>query len=589
MTHTTDPAFEAGRESELERGKDQHRKDRQDKGEHRKAAPAKSEHGRAEQPGRRRGKGLHRRQFLGGMAGAGIGAVVAGGAAFSLLSDAGKNKAGAATNTATLSIPDLLEGTTSDGTTTFTLEAKTGSHEVLSGVTSDTMGYNQDFLGPTMKWTNGDVVLLNITNSIGADTTVHFHGAHVPAKMDGGPQVAFADGETWSPTFTVKDPATTLWYHPHALGTTAQQAVHGLAGMIIVEDDTDTSAALPSDYGVDDIPLIFQCLAVDADGDIKYEATGYRESDVSFPLLLNGTNVDDTTLTFTATKTRTRFRCLNASPSDIITIQRSDGGNLTQIATDQGYLAEAADVTTIRLVAGARAEFVLDLSDDVTLQAVVTTGWIRGGSGTFDVLAVTASGTDTVDDLPSTLNTIDRYDTSDFTARTITLGNSGATMLINGSAGTSMDSMAMISTTLGSKEIWTIKNSTQLEHSFHLHDVPYQLISINGEDPTGVQLGWYDTYEVVGGGSIVIAMEFTDFADDTYMYMLHCHLLQHEDEGMMASLMITDDGSSSTSTSTDTSDSSDSTATASASASASASDSASESASASASASATDS
>ncbi|MFJ4786907.1 multicopper oxidase family protein [Streptomyces sp. NPDC088794] len=524
MTDSTEPGTGTGRS---------------DKGVHRKAGQAKTEHTKTSRG--RGGKGVHRRKFLGGMAGAaGLAAVAAAGTTFSLLTDAKGNKAGAATSTATLTVPDLLEGTTADSTTTFTLEAKTGTHEVISGVTSTTMGYNQDFLGPTLKWTNGNAVVLNITNNIGEDTTVHFHGAHVPPKMDGGPQVAFADGETWSPSFTVKDPATTLWYHPHALGTTAKQAVHGLAGMIIVEDSTDASAALPSDYGVDDVPLIFQSLAVDTDGDIKYDAAGYRLSTTAFPLLLNGTNVDDTTLTFTATKTRTRFRALNASPSDIITIQRSDGGTLTQISTDQGYLTAATEVTTIRLVAGARAEFVMDLSADATLQAVVTTGWIRGGSGTYDVLAVTASGTDTPDDLPSTLNTIERYDTSDFTARTITLGQNGATMLINGSAGTTMAAMAMISTTVGAKEIWTIQNATQLEHSFHLHDVPYQLISVNGEDPTGVQLGWYDTYEVVGGGSIEIAMEFTDFSDDTYMYMLHCHLLQHEDEGMMASLMVTE-------------------------------------------------
>lgn len=491
-------------------------------------------------PRRRRGRGVHRRQFLGGMAGAGIGAVAAGGATFSLLGGAGGDRADAATGTATLTVPGLLEGTTSGTTTTFTLEARTGSHEVVSGVTSSTMGYNQAFLGPTMKWTKGDTVLLDITNSIGEDTTVHFHGAHVPAKMDGGPQVAFADGDTWSPTFEVKDEAKTLWYHPHALGTTAKQAVHGLAGLIIVEDDSDTSAALPSDYGTDDIPIVLQCLAADSAGGIKYDLTGYLASGLSYPLLCNGTNVDDTTLTFEATKTRTRFRILNASPSDIITVQRSDGGSMTQIATDQGCLAEAAEVTTIRLVAGARAEMVMDLTDDVTLQAVVTTGWVRGGSGTYDFLTVTASGTDTPDDLPSPLTTIDRYDTSDFTARTITLGQSGTSMLINGAAGTTMAAMAMISTTLGAKEIWTVRNSTQLEHSFHLHDVPFQLVSINGEDPSGVELGWYDTFEVVGGGSIEIAMEFTDFADDTYMYMLHCHLLQHEDEGMMASLMVTE-------------------------------------------------
>ncbi|NUR40951.1 MAG: multicopper oxidase domain-containing protein [Streptomyces sp.] len=521
MTHTTDPASGAGQQRKGAHAS----RERGVKGEHTKEGGGR--------------KGLHRRKFLGGVAGAaGLAAVGAAGAVFSLLTEGNSNRAAAADGT--LTIPELLEGTTSDGTTTYTLEAQTGTSEVLSGVTSSTAGYNQSFLGPTMKWTKGDVVALDITNGLDEETTVHFHGAHVPPSMDGGPQNAFSAGATWEPTFTVLDEAKTLWYHPHALGTTAKQAVHGLAGMIIVEDDSDVSAALPSEYGVDDIPLIFQCLAVDSAGDIKYDQTGYLSSGLSFPVLVNGTNVDDTTLGFTATKTRTRFRALNASPSDIITLQRSDGGTLTQIATEQGYLTEAAEVTTIRLVAGSRAEFVMDVTEDVTLQVVITTGWIRGGSGTFDFLTVNAGGTDTPDDLPSTLNTIERYDTSDFTARTITLSNTGATMKINGSAGLTMSSMAMISTTLGAKEIWTVTNASQLEHSFHLHDVPYQLVSINGEAPTGVDLGWRDTYEVVGGGTIVIAMEFTDFADDTYMYMLHCHLLQHEDEGMMASLMVTE-------------------------------------------------
>ncbi|MFJ3666546.1 multicopper oxidase family protein [Streptomyces sp. NPDC090106] len=521
MTHTTDPAPDSGRAEQ------------QGKGVHaRRERGVKSEHGK----GSRGGKGLHRRTFLGGMAGAGLASVGVAGALFSLLTDGNGNRAAAADGT--LPVPELLEGTASDGVHTFTLEARTGTAEVLGGVTSTTAGYNGAFLGPTMKWTTGDTVLVNITNSLGDDTTVHFHGAHVPAEMDGGPQNAFADGETWSPTFEVLDEAKTLWYHPHALGTTAEQVVHGLAGMIIVDDASTVSDALPTEYGVDDVPLVLQCLAVDDEGDIKYDLTGYLGGDLNFPLLCNGANVDDTTLGFTATRTRTRFRVLNASPSDILTVQRGDGGTLTQIATDQGYLTEPAEVTGIRLVAGARAEFVLDLSDAVTLQAIVTTGWVRGGSGTYDFLTVTPDASDSPDDLPGTLATITRYDTADFAARTITLGQSGLNMTVNGSVGTTMAAMATIMTTLDAEEVWTIVNSTQLEHSFHLHDVPFQLVEINGEEPAGVDLGWFDTYEVVGGGSIKIAMKFSDFADDTYMYMLHCHLLQHEDEGMMASLMV---------------------------------------------------
>lgn len=491
---------------------------------------------------RRSGKGLHRRRFLGGLIGAGA-ALTTATAALSFIEFADdKSRASAATTstTGTLVVPELLTATTSDSTSVFTLDMQTGKYEVLSGVSSATAGFNGSFLGPTIKVTNGDTVQIDVTNNLGEDTTVHWHGAHVPAKVDGGPQVAFADGETWSPSFTVNQEAATLWYHPHALGTTAKQVSMGLAGMLIVEDDSDATAALPSDYGVDDIPLIFQCLAVDDDGEIKYDLAGYQEQGLNFPLLVNGTNVDDTTLTFTATTKRVRFRLLNASLSDIITISRSDGETLTQIATEQAYLTEATEVEEIRLVAGSRAEIVMDLSDAAALQAVITTGWITGGSGTYEFLSISAEGTDSPDDLPDTLNTITRYDTADFTARTITLNNTGATMTVNGNAGTTMAGMTMLSTTLGAKEIWTVVNSSQLEHSFHLHDVPFQIVSINGVAPTGVNLGWKDTVEVIGAATIKIAMEFTDYADDTYMYMLHCHLAQHEDEGMMAALMVTE-------------------------------------------------
>lgn len=471
--------------------------------------------------------------------------------------------ASSATSTATLTIPTLLSPTTttssatasdsasasatatSSGTvSTYTLTMETGTHEVLSGVSSSTYGFNGSFLGPTMQWTDGDTVQLNITNELGAETTVHFHGAHVPAKYDGGPQLAFSSGSTWSPEFTVDQPASTLWYHPHALGTTAEQIAKGLAGMIIVNDSSTASSDLPSTYGTDDIPIILQCLAVDTSGGIKYDLSGYNSSNsLEFPVLCNGTNVDSTTLTFTATKTRTRFRLLNASLADIITVSRTDGGDMTQIATEQGYLTEAETVTSIRLIAGERAEIVLDIASGstVTLQAVITTGWVKGGSGTYEFLTVTGAGTDTPATLPTSLNTITRYsDTSGFTARSIKLQQSGTTMEINGVAGTTMSAMEsnMITTTVGAKELWTITNTTQLEHSFHLHDVPFQIISVNGSAPTGAYLGWKDMVEVTGGSVVEIAMEFTDYYDSTYMYMLHCHIAPHEDEGMMLGLMV---------------------------------------------------
>ena len=346
---------------------------------------------------------------------------------------------------------------------------ETGTHEVLSGVSSSTYGFNGPFLGPTMRWTDSEAVRLDITNHLGADSTVHFHGAHVPAKDDGGPQLAFADGRTWSPSFTVNQQAATLWYHPHALGTTSEQIAKGLAGMILVEDDNSAGARLPSDYGVDDIPLILQCLAVDSSGDIKYDFNGYSSNDLQFPLLCNGANVQSNTLTYTATRKRIRLRLLNGSLADILTVSRTDGGSMTQIATEQGYLDTPEAITGIRLVAGERAEICLDLTGPVTLQTEITAGYIKGGSGIHPFLTIIPEGTDSPAPLPTKLNSITRYDTSSFTERTIDLQQVNAdTMAINGVSGTSMDAMMenMITTTLGAKEIWTINNQTAVEHSF---------------------------------------------------------------------------------------------------------------------------
>jgi suppressor of ftsI/bilirubin oxidase len=113
-------------------------------------------------------------------------------------------------------------------------------------------------------------------------------------------------------------------------------------------------------------------------------------------------------------------------------------------------------------------------------------------------------------------------------------------MMINGVAGTTMTAMESneIMTTLGNTEVWTITNATGLTHSFHLHDVPFQVQTVNGTAPTGAAAQWKDTILVSPNSTYVIAMQFTDYSDDTYAYMLHCHNAVHEDEGMMTMLMV---------------------------------------------------
>ena len=453
--------------------------------------------------------------------------------------------ASAATATGTLTIPTLLDPTTdSSGTKVYTLSMETGKTTILSGISSATCGFNQAFLGPVMKVSQGDTVQMDITNNLSEVSTVHWHGAHIPPSVDGGPQNTIEAGDTFSPSFDINQGACTLWFHPHALGTTAKHIAWGMAGMLIVDDSTDGAAALPSTYGTDQFPLIVQSLPISSAGVIQYTTAGETASTTSFPLLVNGSNVAVSgTPTLNVDASRVRFHLLNASIADLITITRTDGASFTQVATDAALLSEPLSVTSLRLVGGERAEICIDItsSASVTLQATVTAGGARGGSGTKSIVTITSTATSAASSLPSSLNTFTELDVSSpDTTRTIALSNSGNTMYINSVAGTTMEAMESneIMTTLGNTELWTITNATGLTHSFHLHDVPFQVQTINGSAPTGAYAEWKDTILISPNSTNVIAMQFTDYADDTYAYMLHCHNAVHEDEGMMTMLMV---------------------------------------------------
>jgi FtsP/CotA-like multicopper oxidase with cupredoxin domain len=166
----------------------------------------------------------------------------------------------------TLPIPPLLAFEEQDGTKVFSLTMQKGESTFISGQTTDTFGFNGDYLGPTLRAEVGDRVRIDITNELGETSTVHWHGMHLPAAMDGGPHQTVAGGRTWSPQFTIQQSAATLWYHPHMMGQTLKQVGMGLAGFFILDDSDPAQNDLPSAYGVDDIPLILQAKQFGGDG-----------------------------------------------------------------------------------------------------------------------------------------------------------------------------------------------------------------------------------------------------------------------------------------------------------------------------------
>ncbi|MEN1970585.1 multicopper oxidase domain-containing protein [Lentibacillus sp. N15] len=116
-----------------------------------------------------------------------------------------------------LPIPPLLEDKNPDpDKAEFHITAQNATKEFISGVETETMGYNGNYLGPVIRVRNGEDVSVQVENNLEDEiTTIHWHGLEVDGDADGGPHSGIQPGESWTPEFTIDQPAATLWYHPH--------------------------------------------------------------------------------------------------------------------------------------------------------------------------------------------------------------------------------------------------------------------------------------------------------------------------------------------------------------------------------------
>jgi blue copper oxidase len=437
-----------------------------------------------------------------------------------------------------LSIPALARShVTADGTRVFDLTAREGRSALLPGKSTDTWGFNGSYLGPTLRAARGERVRVNVHNQLDETTTVHWHGMHLPARYDGGPHQPIGPGRTWSPQWRIDQPAATLWYHPHPHGETEDHLNNGLAGMFILDDPaSQVTDRLPHRYGVDDIPLIVQDKRLDGEGEIQDGGLG---EDV----LVNGTYgpyLDVVTQ-------RVRLRLLNASVERVFSFGFSDNRDFTMIASDGGLLPAPVSLHRLLLSPGERAEIVVTMApgEQVVLRSyppdLGTNGFatrFNGGRDQFDVLQLRAS-----DRLRPSPELPDRR-----LAPAPDLDVAGAhtrTFLMQGREinGRPMDmSRVDAAVELGTTEIWTVTNTDGEYHNFHVHDVQFHVLTVDGGQPPPQLSGWKDTVFVAPGGTVRLAMRFTDYADPDSPYMYHCHLLQHEDNGMMGQFVVVEPG-----------------------------------------------
>jgi FtsP/CotA-like multicopper oxidase with cupredoxin domain len=307
--------------------------------------------------------------------------------------------------------------------------------------------------------------------------------------------------------------------------------------MFILDDDDPAQARLPHTYGVDDIPVVV------ADADIHNAQI--REKDSGKQLLVNGTYEPYLEIT----TDRVRLRLLNAAVSRTFSFGLADERPVLLVATDGGLLDAPVTVTQVRLSPGERAEIVVPVrpGERVVLRSFppdlgdsFTSRFADGARDQFDVLELRAAATlRALPGVPATFAALPRLDPAEAVA-TRTFRLNGTT--INGEA---MD-LGRIDAVVekGTTEIWVIRNGDGQRHNFHVHDVRFQVLDVDGAAPPAPLTGWKDTVFLPGNSELRIILRFADHADPDQPYMYHCHLLMHEDDGMMGQFVVVEPGQS---------------------------------------------
>ncbi|WP_414839172.1 multicopper oxidase family protein [Carnobacterium sp. TMP28] len=434
-----------------------------------------------------------------------------------------------------LPIPPLLEDKNPEnGKVEFDLTVQYGETEFFEGHKTETLGYNGDYLGPIIKVNKGDEVKINVENSLNEMTTVHWHGLEVPAEMDGGPHQTIAPNSTWNPYFTINQPAATLWYHPHLLGKTGEQVYKGLAGLFYIEDEKSKNLNLPKDHGVNDIPIVVQDKQFTKDGDIPYELD-MRDTMNGFmgdTVLINGAINPELDIK----NELVRLRILNGSNARTYDFSFSDNTPFYQIASDGGFLEESIEMDDVTLAPAERAEILVDFSDYKVGDKVT----FKDANNNLMTINIVEESNQELS-IPKKLVDIPKYDRKDsLRSRDFVMSGMGPMVAINGKQ---MD-MDRIDEELKINELeeWVITNEStggmgmmsSSSHPFHVHGVQFQIIERNGETPALNEQGWKDTVMVKNNEEVTVLVVFKEKG----LFMYHCHILEHEDSGMMGQFTV---------------------------------------------------
>jgi FtsP/CotA-like multicopper oxidase with cupredoxin domain len=409
---------------------------------------------------------------------------------------------------------------------------------LVPGAGTDVYAYNGRIPGPTLELREGDDVVIRFRNGLPEATTVHWHGLHLPFEADGSPLHPVAPGETYEYRFTVRPgSAGTYWYHPHPHHRTAWQVGMGLYGAIIVRAPDDPLAAALTEK-----LLILSDNRFREDGSLDFphpdspdgrvDMMNGREGDVLF--------VNDGILPVVPIRSGElqRWRLVNASGARIYRLALP-GHTFLHVGSDGGLFEYPVETDELVLANGERAELLVRATAPpgtrTTLRTLPYDRYMpRTRPDDWDVprdllvLQYTDDPTVRPVAIPRVLRTVPALDPAAATGTRVMLMSQGR---INGRI---MDMNRVdVRAPLGATEIWEVENLVGMDHPFHLHGFQFQVLDRNGEPEP--YPSWKDTVNVPKRAKVRFIVRYDDHPGK---WMFHCHILDHEDQGMMGVLEV---------------------------------------------------
>jgi FtsP/CotA-like multicopper oxidase with cupredoxin domain len=415
--------------------------------------------------------------------------------------------------------------------------------------------YGGSFPGPTIKRPTGSLTTVTFVNDLPAKAgamTVHQHGGHQSSADDGQPATyLIGHGARRTYTYPLRErgrpePAAFRFYHDHRMDRTAENNWRGLQGMFLVTDEREKRLGLP--HGAYDVPLHLTDRSFTADnqltdpfpgGGMHAWMTGPQappnDATVGKRILVNGQFAP-----YLEVKPgQYRLRLLNASTFSAYDLTLSDGRPLTQIGTGTALLPRSVERDDVLLGPAQRADVVVDFSglegQDVILSTVPRTDTTEGtGSRSAAIMQFRVRGSARQHArVPDRLRAVPAIDVPQKVDKVWTFGLTKDSHGSFWSIGGRMFDPDRVDYRVrrGTMERWRLRNTTAMTHYVHLHEEQWHTVSRNGKRPPPWERGLEDTWRLDPGEYVDVAATFTDHPG---RFMVHCHMLDHEDHGMMA-------------------------------------------------------